>query len=1390
MSNAELQDILRQQNELIQLLLNQQRESSSTPGDLSRQSIQFDSFNPKEEKFDCYLLRLENFFAIKKLTGDSAEIEKAKSQILINSIGTKYIQLLRNATAPSDPRSKTYNELIEILKIQLAPKINVFSEQHKFLSRTQKPGESIASYVSSLQELALSCDWTCPQNTCKKQFTAIILRAQLIRGLHDSDIRERLLQQPDQANISFEKLVEIAQSIELSKSETKEVYKNVSNTAPVNKLHAAKSNSGGHRNQFSSGRRQSRSTSRNTTPRRQQSKSRSRVDFKALGIDNCCLRCGYSNHIIKDCRQSSDKFKCKSCGRTGHVEKVCVGTLLKNRNNKSVKNSVSYLSHDSDDDIQEINNIDDGSAKIIIPLKINGIECELECDSGSRKTVVSLDFFKRLNLSTKLLPSKLLFRDYQHNYFRPLGYAVVTVQYGDRTLSGELYVTDRSKSSVIGREWLKPLEVIKINEIKSISNDQIPSTTQIEEEFKDVFSSDPGKVPNYVVSYTLKENAKPVYRKPQKVPHALLPAADHCINRLVEAGILEKVDISEWGTPAVFIEKADKSVRLCGNYKLTLNDQIQKVHYPIPTIEDIFNKMENGAYYCKLDLRDAYLHLQVDPETAKMQALSTHRGTYLVKRLYYGTKVAPSIFHQFIDQVVRDLPGTVAYFDDLLVQGDTIKSCEERLRKLLQRLREKNLHVNLKKCKFFVTEIEYLGHVISKKGLQKSSKKVVAVVNAATPKNADDLRQFLGLVNYYHRFIPNSSTILHPLNQLLHKDKKFVWSSECSQSFKKIKEIIASDQVLIPYQRDLPLILATDASPHGISAILSHRLPTGEERPIAFASRSLAKAESNYSQLDREALAVFWGAKRFYYYIAGRPFSFVVDNKPIQQIFHPSKDLPAFAASRMLRYAAYLSQFDYTIEHRPASRHQNVDFLSRFPVENCNVNIVDECYFLQNERLSDVSKTSTISVELLRKETVADQELSKLLKELQSGTNHDPEYSINDHIIFRGHRILIPKSLQPAVLQELHSTHLGIVKMKSIARNYVYWRNIDQDIESMVKSCKNCADRRKLPQKAPLHQWEPASKPFQRIHIDYAGPMSDRYFFIVVDSFSKWLEVYITKKPPTSEKSIEFLHSYISHYGIPEELVSDNATTFTSQEFRQFASFYQINQRFIAPGHPATNGQAERFVQFIKDKLKKLADEPESIEEKLRSILFKYRITPTPNGKTPSQMVFGETIRNRFDLLNPHQPAKSSKLKPCVRKFELGERVQSRNYQSSKLWKYGTVVERLGNLHYLIELDDGYVIKRHLNQLRSTDVERDKPKPHVSFAPVLLPKSDNQPPIVPLVSGASSSTATTSTSPVVEKPTLPTSSPLAPVTSQKRDMVEQPLRRSSRAPKPVSRLNL
>lgn len=497
------------------------------------------------------------------------------------------------------------------------------------------------------------------------------------------------------------------------------------------------------------------------------------------------------------------------------------------------------------------------------------------------------------------------------------------------------------------------------------------------------------------------------------------------------------------------------------------------------------------------------------------------------------------------------------------------------------------------------------------------------------PENTKEVSHFLGLVTYYCRYIPDAATLTHPLNQLLHKGRTFHWNKECEQSFQKLKEIIGSDSVLVPYKRDLPITLATDASPYGISAVLSQIIDE-EERPIMFASRSLTVAKSRYSQLDREALALFWGTKKFFLYLYGRKVTFIVDNKPLQQIFNPTKNLFPFAASRMMQYATYLNQFDYDIKHQKSSQHVNADYFSQCVArrtEASGVLRVDECFFLQKQQLK-VLKISTkpddekLAAETIRKASREDPKVGKLIEQLKKGQNKDPNYMLNNEIVFFGSRVVIPEKLQQTVLQQLHATHMGIVKMKAIAQKYVFWENINRDIESMVQSCKSCADFQKDPKKTQIHHWEIAERCFQRVHIDYAQ-YKNQHFLIVNDAHSKWLEVFITRQEPTSEITIKFLREYFSRFGFCEELTSDNAAIFTSGVLKNFLASHNISQSFIAPGHPATNGAAERHVQFIKDKLKKVAEEQGDMVSKIQSILMRHHITPLQTGRSPSEMLFG-----------------------------------------------------------------------------------------------------------------------------------------------------------------------
>ncbi|XP_039305140.1 uncharacterized protein K02A2.6-like [Solenopsis invicta] len=370
--------------------------------------------------------------------------------------------------------------------------------------------------------------------------------------------------------------------------------------------------------------------------------------------------------------------------------------------------------------------------------------------------------------------------------------------------------------------------------------------------------------------------------------------------------------------------------------------------------------------------------------------------------------------------------------------------------------------------------------------------------------------------------------------------------------------------------------------------------------------------------------------------------------------------------------------FDYEVEYKKGSENINVDCLSRAPVDqkyySTDIAINEEVHQLCYLTIFEIS-SENITAENIIQETDKDETLSKIKRKLLSEEADDIEYTLEAGILFKGQRVVIPKILQPQILEELHKTHVGITKMKQLARRYCIWKGIDRDIERMVKSCQNCAEVKTSPAKAPLHQWEQPTSNWNRIHIDYAGPFENHYFLVVVDARSKWAEIRIIKEAPTSEKTIELLKDIFSIHGFPDVMVSDNATIFVSEIFKQFSRESGIFQKFIAPGHPATNGLAERNIQTLKQRLKSMKDENLTLNQKVREILFRYRATPLACGKSPAELYLHRAIRIKLDALKPCKKTSNYQKIPGTRNLPVGERVQARYYTNLKpTWKFGTVI--------------------------------------------------------------------------------------------------------------------
>lgn len=381
----------------------------------------------------------------------------------------------------------------------------------------------------------------------------------------------------------------------------------------------------------------------------------------------------------------------------------------------------------------------------------------------------------------------------------------------------------------------------------------------------------------------------------------------------------------------------------------------------------------------------------------------------------FGVKVAPGMWQKFMDKIFQGLEGVQCFFDDIIIQGKSHEELLQRLRNVLDIIRSQNLTLNRDKCRFMEKSIKYLGHRIDSAGLHKLEDKVLAIQNARRPENVSELRTFLGLANYYNKFISNLASILHPLNKLLCKGQKFHWTENCERSFIHIKSEILKDNTLVHFNSELDIVLATDASPVGLGAVLSHRYEDGSERPIAFASRSLTKSERNYSQIDKEATAIYWGIKKFFQYLYGRKFILITDNKPLTTIFNPHKTLPTLSATRMLHYALFLSGFDYSIEYKRTCDHSNADFLSRFPYEKPDLHLTDESYKFQHNQINTLKN---VNFQSIKHESLHDKHLKPIFESLRSGKSlhslgfNDTEFTLQTVVCSEVHASLFLRNFR------------------------------------------------------------------------------------------------------------------------------------------------------------------------------------------------------------------------------------------------------------------------------------------------------------------------------------------------------------------------------------------
>lgn len=758
--------------------------------------------------------------------------------------------------------------------------------------------------------------------------------------------------------------------------------------------------------------------------------------------------------------------------------------------------------------------------------------------------------------------------------------------------------------------------------------------------------------------------AQPIRMTPRRLPLARRTEAQQEVQRMLEAGVI-RPSSSPWCFPAVLIRKKDGTMRFCVDFR-KLNEVTVKDSYPLPRIDDVLDSLSGSTLFSALDLQSGYWQCEVKEKDRSKTAFSIGSGLYEFNVLPFGVCNGPATFQRLMDLILEGLnwEAALVYLDDVIVFGRTFEEHLERLLMVLNRLQSAGLKVNPRKCRLFHQKVEFLGHIVSQDGIATDHGKLQAVDRWPVPKNLTELRSFLGLASYYRRFVLGFASIADPLHRLLNKGERFTWNEDCDNAFKKLKRCLVTAPVLAYPNPKLPFLIDVDASGTGIGGVLS-QVQNGQERVVAYYSRSLTKAERRYCVTRRELLALVAVCRQFKGYLLGARFTARTDHNCLiwlQGFREPE--------GQVARWLEILAEYEIQVEHRPGKKHGNADGLSRRPCSQCGIGEEKEqlpsvCV------LEDSVNTPTLVTEQIKDECCGPviRVLNKEIPESVLGKIPHKLYSLKpelkDQVLcivdrtgqLPEYRTVVPQSMIPEILRAYHSNaaagaHMGVTRTLARLRERFFWFNMQRDVAEWCRKCEDC-NRRKSPipsAKSPLIT-HLVKRPLERVALDILGPLplterGNKYIMVVSDYFTKWTEAYALPNQTAETCAQAFVNEFVCRYGAPEILHSDQGRQFESQLFQEMCRLLEIKKTHTSPFRPQSDGMVERFNRTLLNMLSHWTGEHQrNWDAKLPQVMLAYRTSRHDSTRyTPFNMMFGHEVRLPVDAqygLPPHSLGRS-----------------------------------------------------------------------------------------------------------------------------------------------------